>query len=241
MSNWITNHDYKTVIRSEVSNMVTDTDDSTRHQAEAAAIQEAKGYLSFGYDVAAIFGHKVYIHDISETYQKHDLVFDGIGTYYVALQDIPIGTDLDDNSFWLIDIGATVQQHNGTAIFGKGDTVAGPHGEEYLVLQTTTGAALTDTGTFYLKRNTLLVMCAVDIALYHLHARIHAKQVPEWRLVRYDDAIKKLKEIRKGNMNPGLPIIAETAAATGEIALTSNTKRNNNWYGNSVHFNPATQ
>lgn len=55
-------------------------------------------------------------------------------------------------------------------------------------------------------RHKLMVLFGIDIALYHLHARIDPIQVPDIRKDRYKNATDSLKMIASGEMNPvGLP------------------------------------
>lgn len=65
------------------------------------------------------------------------------------------------------------------------------------------------------NRNQLIVMYLLDITLYHLHARINPRNVPDLRKDRYDGnretqtlgAIGWLKKIAKGDINADLPNI----------------------------------
>lgn len=77
-----------------------------------------------------------------------------------------------------------------------------------------TGTAYFMTGTGILtnkftesdNRNQQLVNYIIDIMLYHLHARISPRNIPELRLERYDNAINWLKQCAKGDdINAGLP------------------------------------
>jgi hypothetical protein len=240
MTNWLCTSDYKSTIRPGVRDMVTDADETNRLAAEAAALEEVRGYLAFGFDVARLFGHRVFDHVLTNSYLKGNQVIASNGNTYIALQDVPASTALSNANYWLQDVPQLILTHDEDTAFTKGNSVMGPFGETYLVLADTTGAALDDTDTFYLRRNNLLVMITLDIALYHLHARISAKQIPEWRGMRYTEALAKLDKIRQNKMNPGLPTLDGTAAATGVITIHSNQKRNNSWYSGGG-TNPATQ
>jgi len=55
-------------------------------------------------------------------------------------------------------------------------------------------------------RNQQLVMYGVDIALYHVHARVSPRSLPESRLARYEQAITFLKMVNKGSLLPDLPL-----------------------------------
>jgi phage gp36-like protein len=81
------------------------------------------------------------------------------------------------------------------------------------------------------ERNVLILMFAMDIALYHMHTGHNPRSFPQIRKDRYDRAIDSLKMMQKGEMTPtGLPLIESTEPAYGGVesfAMTSKTKRNN--------------
>lgn len=62
------------------------------------------------------------------------------------------------------------------------------------------------TGT---TRNAELVMCLVDMTLYHLHARIAPGQVPALRSERYNDALEWLKNVGAGDWVADLPPLGD--------------------------------
>ena len=233
---WITNTDYLTVIRSNVETMVTDATPSVKRLAESAALEEVKGYLrgSACYDVPYIFGHRAFDHEAANAYLKNDLAIDGSYIQYVALQDVPTGTALTETAYWLKDEQKTPQAHSSATEFSKGDTVTGPNEEQYLVIQDTgaNGRPLTDREYFWLKRNGLLLMILLDVTVYHLHQRIHAKQIPQVRIDRYDMAVAKLKSIKKKEivLAAPAPVMEEGEKPVGIIAVTSQQKRDNNWF-----------
>lgn len=55
------------------------------------------------------------------------------------------------------------------------------------------------------NRSHSLVMYVVDITLYHLHARISPRNIPELRASRYDAAKKWLEDAAHGIITPSLP------------------------------------
>ena len=55
------------------------------------------------------------------------------------------------------------------------------------------------------ERHPLILMYAVDIALYHLHSRIAPRKIPQIRFDRYDSAVIWLKAVAKGEISPDLP------------------------------------
>ena len=92
-------------------------------------------------------------------------------------------------------------------------------------------ALFSATGT---NRSTIMVMCAIDITLYHLHSAYNPIKFPQIRKDRYDRAVAILNKINKGEMNiPGLPVRVNEEGSKGggsTFSLTSNPKREN-------HFN----
>lgn len=68
------------------------------------------------------------------------------------------------------------------------------------------------------ERNTLLLTYGVDIALYHLHARINPKNISQIRYDRYKEAKLWLEMVSEGRLSPNLPA-AETG---GEVSVGMN-------------------
>lgn len=60
------------------------------------------------------------------------------------------------------------------------------------------------------SRNAELVMCLVDMALYHIHTRLAAGQVPADRDKRYADAMEWLNKVGQGDWNPGFPLKSDS-------------------------------
>ncbi|GAB3194669.1 phage gp36-like protein [Pontibacter aydingkolensis] len=63
-------------------------------------------------------------------------------------------------------------------------------------------------------RNSQIVMYCVDIALYHIHARVAPRQLPEARLARYEQAIDWLKLVMRGSIIPDLPLLQNDATTS---------------------------
>lgn len=74
------------------------------------------------------------------------------------------------------------------------------------------GELPTDTAFFTAadQRDAQMVMYCCDIVLYHLHARIAPRNIPELRVKRYDEAIAWLQMCAKGDVTPNLPKIQPT-------------------------------
>lgn len=100
----------------------------------------------------------------------------------------------------------------------------------------TAGTALTDATYFEERddRNPLIVMIAVDLLAYHLFSKTGANRIPQHIIDRYEQATKKLKDIRMSKMNPYLPLkqLEEGAeqdpnTQTQTMKIISNNKRSN--------------
>lgn len=81
-------------------------------------------------------------------------------------------------------------------------------------------------------RSKVLVMFCLDVALYHLHASIPGRFVPEIRRIRYEDALAWLKDVAKGVVVPDLAGLTDATGAdiTGPaIVFGSATKQDNSW------------
>lgn len=87
-----------------------------------------------------------------------------------------------------------------------------------------------DPGTGWIPkdpRNQLIRTYLTDMAVYHAHAAIPHKAIPELRVMRYEAAINWLDKVNKGQLTPALPLLPDTADGTptdGVIRLGSNPK-----------------
>lgn len=78
-------------------------------------------------------------------------------------------------------------------------------------------------------RHNLVLMFAIDMALYHLHSIHNPAKLPEIRVQRYERAIEWLKQVSKGMINPeGLPILT-LQDEKGQLLFGSNPKRGNHY------------
>lgn len=79
-------------------------------------------------------------------------------------------------------------------------------------------------------RSQLIKMHLIDVTLYHLHARINPRNIPEFRIERYRDCIDWLKKIAAGKISTNLPIIEPEADQIGlKIKWASNEKFNHTY------------
>jgi len=75
-----------------------------------------------------------------------------------------------------------------------------------------------------------IVMYCMDITLYHLHAVIPGRYMPEIRRIRYEDALAWLRDVAKGLIDPGLPLITDPEGEEiHPIRFGSQPKQRWNW------------
>lgn len=80
------------------------------------------------------------------------------------------------------------------------------------------------------KRNQIIVMIAVDIAIYHLTASAPQRMGAEIRKERYDRAIKWLEGVQAGKIVPDLPLAGSDDDNSGfGISYHSFPKLRHDW------------
>lgn len=80
------------------------------------------------------------------------------------------------------------------------------------------------------SRNSLIVMRAVDIALYHLIASMPQKMGIEIRKERYDRAIEWLEDVQSGKITPDLPLVTvDDSSVNNATIYHSNQKLRHYW------------
>lgn len=79
------------------------------------------------------------------------------------------------------------------------------------------------------RQNRLIVMCAVDIALYHLVASLPQKMGVEIRKERYDRAIRWLEGVQAGKIVPDLPRAEFGDDSSFGTSFRSAPKLNHDW------------
>ena len=79
------------------------------------------------------------------------------------------------------------------------------------------GTSLTDT--FYFRagdpRNALIIQYLVEIVLFNIHKRISPQNVPAIREIAYDNAIRWLIGVQRGNITPKLPSLNNSSGNIG--------------------------
>lgn len=80
-------------------------------------------------------------------------------------------------------------------------------------------------------RNSLVLMMAIDIAVYHLFCIHNPQKMSQIRKDRYDRAIEWLKQIMRGQINieGATKISSDEMAAKSSFHIISNTKRTNHY------------
>lgn len=81
------------------------------------------------------------------------------------------------------------------------------------------------------ERDQFIVTITIDITLYHLYSQTGAKDVPEHRSQRYQDAIDWLKDVGNGETTADLPELTDkdTGEVYSEFKLNSRTPENHKW------------
>lgn len=79
------------------------------------------------------------------------------------------------------------------------------------------------------NRNQLVLMMALDIAIYHIFSIHNPRNMSQIRADRYERAVEWLKGVRKGDISvDGLPEVEpEAKDAVAQFQMRSNPKRNN--------------
>lgn len=79
------------------------------------------------------------------------------------------------------------------------------------------------------KRNQLVLMIALDIAIYHIFSIHNPRNMSQIRVDRYERAVEWLKGVRSGDISvDGLPEVEEEAKnAASQFRMRSNPKRIN--------------
>ena len=70
------------------------------------------------------------------------------------------------------------------------------------------------------NRHAMLILVIVDIALYHLHARVSPAEIPDIRVNRYNEAKRWLENVASGLIKVDMPTLSITSK--GKIRSGSN-------------------
>lgn len=79
-------------------------------------------------------------------------------------------------------------------------------------------------------RDAWIVTITIDIALYHLYSQTGAKDIPQHRADRYQDALDWLKDVGNGTTPADLPpVIDVDGNEYAEARIWSKTPENHKW------------
>jgi len=79
-------------------------------------------------------------------------------------------------------------------------------------------------------RDAWIVTITIDIALYHLYSQTGAKDIPQHRADRYQDAVDWLKDVGNGTTPADLPpVIDVDGNEYAEARIWSKTPENHKW------------
>jgi hypothetical protein len=79
-------------------------------------------------------------------------------------------------------------------------------------------------------RSIIVIMYMIDITLYHLHSKTALRAMPKVREERFTAAKEWLKLVRKGEINPDLPELADPDENENYLGSAgSNTQRWQDW------------
>lgn len=78
-------------------------------------------------------------------------------------------------------------------------------------------------------RNAYIVMITIDIAIYHLYSQKAPRKIPEYRDIRYRDAMDWLEDVGNGNTPTNLPPLPDDKFV-GQVKIGSIYKPNNHKY-----------
>lgn len=112
-----------------------------------------------------------------------------------------------------------VSQYQSTTTYNTGDLVSFPDYEDSLFSALDdglVGITPTDDPSKWLlgdTRHQLILMHMVDVTLYHLHARVQPRNIPEYRIQRYDDCMRWFKMVNSGKITPALPTLPDDAGS----------------------------
>lgn len=117
-------------------------------------------------------------------------------------------------------LNSVIQNDNN--LLNEAEEVAIKEMESYLGQLYDTDTIFAKTGT---ERHPLIKMYMMDIALYHLHARVVPRNIPELRIDRYTQAQMWLFKVSMGELNPKLPKLTNTSGeSNSDFRFGSNDK-----------------
>ena len=77
------------------------------------------------------------------------------------------------------------------------------------------------------SRHSVIKVATIHVCLYYLHNLINPRNIPELRVKNYDDSVKTLTMIRKGELCQDLPLLTSDSTETGYVKYGDKPKNNN--------------
>lgn len=77
------------------------------------------------------------------------------------------------------------------------------------------------------SRHRVVRVAVTHIAIYYLHNLINPRNIPELRVKNYDDSVKTLTMIRKGEICQDLPLLTTDQTETGYVKYGNKQNKNN--------------
>lgn len=221
---FVTKDDILTLIRTTELSVIIQANYDNITEPLFAATGEVRSYLAHRYDTTKIF-KAVSVWDATTTYAVYDIIKRYVSTAYAAattyaadvyvsyegviyksLQAANLGKTPDANPLWWSAICNNKGLYVCSAIPTAGTEV-------------TNTSYWTEAGDYETIRQRI-----IDLTLYHLHANINPRNIPELRMNRRDEAISYLKAVQKGDVQLSLPLYTDTSTG-GQITYGCNTKR----------------
>lgn len=198
--------DYDPIIRNEVLDVITD-DVTVLDQAERRAIETVQSHLSPKYDTDKIFDLSGY--SATQTFAIGDYI-EYVepawvsSTVYTAGDIVSYSSSTGDLIYTAIASGSG----NTPSTVASAWTQTAINNEIYTSLESQTGTKPSLTGSTWEQkdgRSQVILGLVVDLTLYELHSRINPRNIPEHRLVRWEEALGMLEKIQDNKVDLSLP------------------------------------
>jgi len=225
-------HDYAFLIQDDIYNICVDNQNSIRTKSELAAYEQIKSYLNGRYNDQEIF-LDVQPYNNNATYSSGAIVEfdfepnDYDDSFAYAVGDYITYISNNDERNYICTVANTGKIPTNTAFWQQ-------VGHTYTAIASTVSNNPTNNTFWELgdKRHPLIVMYMIDLALYHVHARISPQNIPQIRVDRYDEAMIWLKGVAKGTITPDLPKAIDPKTGEGSsnlLRLGGNNRLFSSW------------